>query len=67
MAIESVLKQTYTYWELIIIDNESTDNTPFIVKKYAENDSRIKYHFVKKSKIPGYNRISKLRDPIIFR
>ncbi len=53
MAIESVLKQTYTYWELIIIDNESTDNTPFIVKKYAENDSRIKYHFVKKSKIPG--------------
>lgn len=53
MAIESVLNQTYTDWELIIIDNESTDNTSVIVKKYAKNDSRIKYHFVNKSKIPG--------------
>jgi glycosyltransferase involved in cell wall biosynthesis len=53
MAIESVLKQTYSNWELIIIDNESTDNTSVIIKKYAENDSRIKYHFVHKSKIPG--------------
>lgn len=53
LAIESVLKQTYTNWELIIIDNESSDNTSIVVKKYAENDSRIKYHFVSKSKIPG--------------
>lgn len=53
MAIESVLAQTYKYWELLIIDNESTDNTSVIVKKYLENDPRIKYHFVHKSKIPG--------------
>lgn len=53
MAIESVLTQTYKDWELLIIDNESTDNTSVIVKKYLENDPRIKYHFVHKSKIPG--------------
>ena len=49
MAIESVFRQIYQNWELLIIDNESTDNTCEIVKKYAEIDSRIKYHNVKKN------------------
>jgi len=49
MAIESVFKQTFQYWELIIVDNESTDNTIDIVKKYSEKDERIQYYFVKKS------------------
>lgn len=41
-AIQSVLTQSYKNWELIIIDG-STDNTPEIVKQFAENDNRIKY------------------------
>lgn len=41
-TIESVLKQTYTNWELIIVDDCSTDNTDEVVKKYL-SDSRIKY------------------------
>lgn len=41
-AIKSVLNQTYSNWELIIIDDGSTDNTHDIVKKYM-NDKRIKY------------------------
>ena len=40
-AIESVLAQTYTDWELIIIDDGSTDNTKDVVSQYG--DSRIKY------------------------
>ena len=33
-AIESVLKQTYTNWELIIVNDCSTDATEQIIKKY---------------------------------
>lgn len=40
-TIESVLKQTYTNWEIVIVDDASTDNTEEIVKQY--NDKRIKY------------------------
>lgn len=48
-AIESVRKQTYTSWELIIVDDGSTDNTAEIVKSYTEKDSRIIY-FKQKNK-----------------
>ncbi len=40
-AIESVLAQTYAKWELVIIDDCSTDGTENVVKRYS--DSRIKY------------------------
>jgi glycosyltransferase involved in cell wall biosynthesis len=53
MAIDSVLKQTYKNWELLIIDNESTDNTKDIVEKFLASDKRIKYHNVKKNLIIG--------------
>ncbi len=41
-AIESVLKQTFLYWELIIIDDGSVDDTEKVVEKYII-DRRIKY------------------------
>ena len=50
-TIESVLAQTYTNWELLIIDDASLDNTGDIVKKYEKDDGRIKY--LKLEKVAG--------------
>ncbi|MFD2036795.1 glycosyltransferase family 2 protein [Belliella marina] len=41
-CIESVISQTYPHWEMIIVDDCSTDGGIEIVKKYQERDSRIK-------------------------
>lgn len=43
-TIKSVINQTYANWEMIIVDDKSTDNTEELVRKYAEADSRIKYY-----------------------
>lgn len=40
-AIESVLAQTFSYWELIIVDDASIDSTWNIASAYAIQDSRI--------------------------
>lgn len=40
-SIQSVIRQTYPNWELIVIDDCSTDSTNVIVAGYAEKDSRI--------------------------
>lgn len=42
-AIESVIKQTFLDWELIIIDDGSTDHTLNVIKTF--NEPRIKYFF----------------------
>lgn len=43
-SIESVLSQTYKNWELLILDDCSTDNTAQISKEYSEKDKRIHYY-----------------------
>ena len=42
-AIDSILSQTYTDFELVISDNASTDRTPEICRAYADRDPRIRY------------------------
>src|SRR3989344_4964531 len=42
-AIKSALEQSFSDWELIIIDDASQDNTREIAEDYAKKDSRIKY------------------------
>lgn len=42
-AMDSILQQTFKDFELILIDDGSTDGTAEIAKKYAENDVRVRY------------------------
>ena len=50
-AIMSVSQQTYPYWELLIVDDASTDGTVATVKKLADQDERI--HFTVKTEHSG--------------
>lgn len=42
-TIKSVINQTYPFWEMIIVDDCSNDETKNIVEKYLQIDNRIKY------------------------
>ncbi len=42
-SIESVQRQTYSDWELIIVDDRSTDDTALLVSSYLSSDNRITY------------------------
>ena len=41
-AIESILSQTFTNFDFLIVDDASTDKSSIILKKFARQDSRIK-------------------------
>ena len=41
-SIQSVLNQTYQDFEIIIVDDGSTDNTEGVIKKFQEQDRRFK-------------------------
>jgi len=43
-CVESILNQSYTYWEAIFINDHSTDNSKAIVATYAKNDNRIQLY-----------------------
>ena len=47
-AIESVLNQTFTDFELLIVDNCSTDNSKEVISKYL-SDNRVKYYVNEKN------------------
>ena len=68
-AVESVLSQTFTDLELIIIDDGSADETSFISEEYARGDGRV--HIIRQSGlglVAALNRgISEARAPIIAR
>lgn len=59
-SIESVINQTYENWELIIVDDCSTDNTEEVVKGF--NDSRIKYFKNEKNSGAALTRNRALRQ-----
>ena len=54
-SINSVINQTYKFWKLIIIDDNSNDQSKNILKKYKKN-KKIKIFYLKKNKGPSYCR-----------
>ncbi len=52
-AIDSVCAQTYTDWELIVVDDGSTDASATIVQEYADNDARIRLVRQENKKLPA--------------
>lgn len=60
-TIESVLSQTYCDWELLIVDDCSTDNTDEIVRRFLR-DERIKYFKNEKNSGAAASRNWALRE-----
>jgi glycosyltransferase involved in cell wall biosynthesis len=48
-AIESVIAQTFTSWEMLIVDDCSSDNSNTIIQAYCREDTRIKCYATEKS------------------
>jgi len=55
-TIRSVQDQTYSNWELLIVDDCSTDNTERIVADFTQNDNRIKFYKLTKNSGAGVAR-----------
>ena len=60
-SIQSVLSQNYKDWELLIVDDCSTDNTDEVIKPYLD-DSRIKYLKNEKNSGAAVSRNKALRE-----
>jgi len=61
-ALDSILAQSYTDFEVIISDNASTDRTQEICQAYAAKDGRIRYHRSTQNlgAAPNFNRVFEL-------
>lgn len=56
-SITSVMSQTYTDWEILVIDDNSTDNSVYIIEDFCKKDARIKLlHTEKSSGMPATPR-----------
>jgi glycosyltransferase involved in cell wall biosynthesis len=68
-ALESIITQTFSDFEVIISDNASTDNTPQICHEYVAKDSRVHYYrnTVNLGAPKNYNRTVKLSKGKYFK
>ena len=62
-CLDSIIAQTYTNWELIAVNDHSSDATPQILQDYARKDPRIKVVHSQRSKLipalkEGYQKVT---------
>ena len=62
-CLDSILSQTYSHWELVAINDHSSDRTPEILEEYAKLDDRIKLIHSKRHKLipalkEGYEHVT---------
>lgn len=50
-ALDSVLQQTYSNWECVIVNDGSTDNSEEVAKSYLDKDNRFKYLYQENSRL----------------
>ena len=63
-CLESVCAQTFTGWDLIVVDDGSVDDTAAIVRPYCERDPRIRLHIQENGGVASArNRGLALADP----
>ncbi|AOC94699.1 Putative teichuronic acid biosynthesis glycosyltransferase TuaG [Flavobacterium anhuiense] len=55
-TLESVQNQTYQNWEMILVDDASTDKTVSIIEEFAQNDSRVKLFKLPENRGNGFAR-----------
>ncbi len=68
-SIESILSQSFTDFELLISDNASTDGTERICRRYAETDSRVRYHrhTLNRGALANYNDVFRMTSSRYFK
>ena len=54
-TLDSILAQSYTHWECIVVDDGSTDATEALLQKYMAKDSRIRYYHRPPNRPKGAN------------
>lgn len=54
-TLDSVLAQTYTNWECIVVDDGSTDHTKEVVQAYVDKDPRFRFYHRPPEHKPGGN------------
>jgi glycosyltransferase involved in cell wall biosynthesis len=64
-CIESVLAQTYSHWEYILVNNQSTDSSRSVAERYAREDNRIRLLDTPKflSQVENFNEALRYMSP----